>query len=384
MTSTVRAGSPPPGAFPPPAAFPPLNDDLGPFTDDRPRAPWGLRVLATLLDSALVAFVAFLGTGDSPPFGTLPAVGPSGDPVDETTTLWVAGTLLVLGVLQAYTGMTPGKRVAGISVVDDRSGRPIGLPGTIVRWFAHVLDAILLIGYVRAAFHREGRTFADSLLGTVAVRSTTPEPHPLVARLRAARDAHAPWLRWPRRVTGAVALVVCAAAAAASVMTGSGGGEQMSEHETSCASTGPSAATAVFGSARTVHEVSRLGITRTTTTTWRVAVGWSAGLGLDGADNPAVDATTVRLSVSTPGGPTYDSLDAVDGDPDGYPEGAETDDAGDGLWWSLPDLVASTELTASQDVTGWTAHTALVADDGTVLAECSAPVPALDTEPEDL
>ena len=382
MTSTVRAASPPPGAFPPPAAFPPPQDDLGPFTDDRPRAPWGLRVLATLLDSAVVASVAFFATGDAPELAALPGLG---EAAQDAGARWALGTLLVLGVLQAYTGMTPGKRVAGISVVDDRSGRPIGLPGTIVRWLAHVLDAIFLLGYLRAAFHREGRTFADSLLGTVAVRTTTPLPHPLVARLRAARDARAPWLRWPRRVTGVVALVVCAAAAAASVMTGSGGGEQMSEHETSCVSTGPSAATAVFGSARTVHEVSRLGITRTTTTSWRVAVGWSAGLGLDPGDAPDADATTVRLSVSTPGGPTYDSLDAVDGDPDGVAaDGVETDDAGDGLWWSLPDLVASTELTASQDVTGWTAHAALVADDGTVLAECAAPVPAIDTEPEDL
>ena len=253
----------------PRAPGPVLDGALGPFTDDRPCAPWGLRVLATLLDSALVASVVSLATGAVPTLAALPGLGkPGGDGGAG----WTAGTLLVLGILQAYTGTTPGKRVAHVAVVDDRTGRPIGLPGTVLRWFAHVLDAILLVGYLRSAFRKDGRTFADSLLGTVAVRTTAPSPHPLVARLRRARDARAPWLRWPRQVTSGIALVLCAASAAASVTASSGGGQQMSERQTSCLSTGDFAATAMIGSARSFDMDSRLGITRVDVT--RRPPGW--------------------------------------------------------------------------------------------------------------
>ncbi|MGW8566325.1 RDD family protein [Isoptericola sp. NPDC055881] len=131
--------SPAPVAPPPAPPNPPLTIEhaLGLFSDERPRAAWGLRLLAVLLDSAVVGSVVFLATGDDTGLAALPGLGDSGGPSDDAATAaWAAGTLLLLGVLQAYTGMTPGKRVAGISVVDDRSGRPIGLPGTALRWFA--------------------------------------------------------------------------------------------------------------------------------------------------------------------------------------------------------------------------------------------------------
>lgn len=356
----------------PRAPRPTLDGALGPFTDDRPCAAWGLRVLATLLDSALVAAVVFVATGAAPSLAALPGLGKPGGAGGAA---WTAAALLVLGVLQAYTGMTPGKRVAHVAVVDDGTGRPIGLPRTVLRWFAHVLDAILLIGYLRSAFRTDGRTFADSLFGTVAVRTTAPPPHPLVARLRRARDARAPWLRWPRPVTSGVALVLCAAAAAASVTSSSGGGEQMSERRTSCVDTGGPEAAATLGSARTFDRERRLGFTRTDLVGWRVAVGWSAGI--DTRDTPDIDVATVRLTVSAPDGATYDAVDVAEAvDP--------TVDGGDDLWWSQPDLVASTQVTAPEDVTGWTARTALLDADGAVLAECSAPVPTITTDPADL
>ncbi|SKC59293.1 RDD family protein [Krasilnikoviella flava] len=364
---------------PPAGRRPAVEHALGPFTRARPPAAWVLRVLATLLDSALVASVAFLATGGGPTLAALPVLGKPGGGGGAG---WTVGTLLVLGALQAYTGMTPGKRVAGIAVVDDGSGRPIGLPGTMVRWFAHVLDAILLIGYLRAAFRRDGRTFADSLLGTVAVRTTTPEPHPLVARLRTARDTHAPWLRWPRRVTSAVALVLCAAAATMSITASSGGGQQMSEQETSCLSTGDFAPTAVIGSARSFDMDSRLGITRVDVTRWQVAVAWSTGLGIDSSDNPEVGDLRARLTATSPDGRSHSWAES--------PGATGLDEAGDGFdevagdpWISLADEVASAVVTVPEEPTGWTARAELL-DDGAVVAECSAPVPAIETDPADL
>ena len=356
----------------PPAPRPALDGALSPLTDDRPPAAWGLRVLATLLDSALVASVVFLATGAGPTLAALPALGkPGGDGGAG----WTAGTLLALGMLQAYTGMTPGKRAAGVAVVDDRTGRPIGLPGTVLRWFAHVLDAILLIGYLRSAFRKDGRTFADSLLGSVAVRTTTPEPHPLVARLRTIRDTRAPWLRWPRRVTAVAALVLCAAAAAMSLTASSGGGQQMSERQTSCTSTGDFAATAMIGSARSFDMDSRLGISRVDVTRWQVAVAWSTGLGVDSRDNPQVGHLDARITVTSPDTAALAWAES--------PGGTDPDEAADGAWFSLTDEVASTVVTVPEEPTGWTARAELL-DDGAVVAECSAPVPAIETDPADL
>ncbi|MEL7978121.1 RDD family protein [Isoptericola sp. F-RaC21] len=358
-----------------------VQHSLGPFTAKRPPAAWGLRVLATLLDSALVASVVFLATGASPSLAALPGLGKPGGTGGAG---WTAGTLLALAVLQAYTGMTPGKRVAQVAVVDDRTGRPIGLPGTVLRWFAHLLDALLLIGYLRSAFRRDGRTFADSLLGTVAVRTTSPEAHPVVRRLRAVRDARAPWLRVPRRVTGALALVLCAASAAASLTAGTGGSQQMSEDGTSCVSTGDVAASALFGTSRSFEHASRLGITRVSDTRWEVGVGWSSAFGVDSARSPVVGAVTAALAVTGPDGTTFTSPDSSF---DGIVVGEDASPEGDGdldendLWWTVPEPIASTTITTDQDVTGWTARAALVDDDGTVLAECSAPVPTIDAGP---
>lgn len=357
------------------APRPALDGALDPFTDDRPCAPWGLRVLATLLDSALVASVVFLATGAAPTLAALPGLG---EPGGTGGAAWTVGTLLALGLLQAYTGMTPGKRVAQVAVVDDRTGRPIGLPGTVLRWFAHVLDAILLIGYLRSAFRKDGRTFADSLLGTVAVRTTAPPPHPLVVGLRTFRDRHAPWLRWPRAVTGGVALVLCAASAAASVTASSGGEQQMSERQTSCLSTGDFAATAMIGSARSFDHESRLGLRHVEVTRWQVAVAWSTGLGADSGKNPELADPAARVTVTSPDGRSHHWAESqaaagLDGAGDGI------DEADDVAWFSPADEVASTVVTAPEDVAGWTAHAELL-DDGAVVAECSAPVPTIDAE----
>ncbi|MFE5335002.1 RDD family protein [Isoptericola sp. NPDC056573] len=357
----------------------PVEHALGPFPPDRPPAAWGLRVLATLLDSAIVAAVVFLATGAAPTLAALPGLGKPGGTGGAA---WTAGTLLALGILQAYTGATPGKRVAHVAVVDDRTGRPIGLLGTVLRWFAHMLDAILLIGYLRSAFRKDGRTFADSLLGTVAVRTTAPPAHPLVARLRASRDRHAPWLRWPRPVTGGVALVLCAAAAAASVTASSGGGQQMSEQQSSCMSTGDFAATAMIGSARSFDMDSRLGITRVDVTRWQVAVAWTTGLSVDSSDNPEVGDLDARLTVTSPDGRyLYWAESPGTTGPDEAGDGI--DEAADAAWFSPADEVASTVVTVPVEPTGWSARAELL-DGGAVVAECSAPVPTIDADPASL
>ncbi|WP_158068903.1 RDD family protein [Cellulosimicrobium sp. CUA-896] len=102
---------------------------------------------------------------------------------------WTSSPLLVLVVvamlaLQGYAGATPGKRVAGVAIVRADTRRPAGFLAAVLRVVAHLLDAILLIGYLRPLWHAERRTVADSVVGTVAVQTREPPPHPWFARFR--------------------------------------------------------------------------------------------------------------------------------------------------------------------------------------------------------
>lgn len=156
----------------------PTLPGLGPDPAQPSYASWGRRVAAYLLDTALVSSVAFLALG---PVGS-PAILPGFVPGSSTTATdsgWLVATAVTLTLLQAYTGSTAGKRTVGIVVVREETGRPAGLVATVLRWLAHLLDSILLIGFLRPLWHPRRKTFADSLVRTVVLRSIrTPGPHP--------------------------------------------------------------------------------------------------------------------------------------------------------------------------------------------------------------
>ena len=140
-------------------------------------ASWGRRVVAALLDTAVLGAVAWFAGGGRI---AVPSLQPTFDSGPETDLLpWtssgaVVGAVVLMLALQGLTGQTPGRRVVGIQVVrapaDGPAGGPPGVLRSVVRCWAHLLDAILLIGYLRPLWHPEGRTFADGLLGTVVVR----------------------------------------------------------------------------------------------------------------------------------------------------------------------------------------------------------------------
>jgi len=129
-------------------------------------ATWTRRVIGALLDSAILSATAFLvegylsgiawwgtsGSGDRPPRGKEVIVA-----------------LGVLLLVQAFTGATPGKRVVGIRVVHDVTGRPLGVLRTVGRELAHIVDAFCMIGYLRPLWHPRRRTVADSAVGSDVV-----------------------------------------------------------------------------------------------------------------------------------------------------------------------------------------------------------------------
>ena len=152
----------------------PLPVEVGPVAV--PYASWVRRAVAAVLDGAVLAGVTWYVAGDgyvAPP--SLPALGEAasnGAPWGSSPAL--VGVWLLMLVAQGLTGQTPGRRVVGIAVVraprDGAVGGPPGVLRSVLRWFAHVLDAILLVGYLRPMWNPEHRTFADSLVGTVVVR----------------------------------------------------------------------------------------------------------------------------------------------------------------------------------------------------------------------
>jgi Mce-associated membrane protein len=142
-------------------------------------ATWGQRVIAAILDNAILAGVTWLalGAGFTQPTLT-PGFGTSGDAgrPDDPLILVPVGAVAILLVLQALTGWTPGKLVVGIRVLREQSAAPAGLWTTLARWALHLLDAILLIGYLRPLWHQKRQTFADGIVRTVVVQAVPDLP----------------------------------------------------------------------------------------------------------------------------------------------------------------------------------------------------------------
>lgn len=163
-----------------------------------PRAPWLTRALAVVLDTALLGTCAWLVAPGATAPELWPGLSSSAEPdASGGTTAAVVAVVVALLLLQGWTGASPGKRAVGVVVVDTGTGRPVGFWRTLLRQVLHVLDAILLVGYLRPLWHPERRTFADSIARTdVVVAPWPPAWHRVAAPVR----------RWARPV--AVALCV--------------------------------------------------------------------------------------------------------------------------------------------------------------------------------
>ncbi len=145
-----------------------------PVVARRPQAPLGRRLLAGLLDSAIVSVGAALLLSPAAFYFWQP---------DETREVAFAPILmsvllvLLVAVLAAtyhvyfwgVRGATPGKRVLGLAVESERGDLPIGVPKAFLRLVGYALSGILLgIGFLMAAFG--GASLHDRIAGTRVVR----------------------------------------------------------------------------------------------------------------------------------------------------------------------------------------------------------------------
>ncbi|WP_179950939.1 RDD family protein [Xylanimonas oleitrophica] len=135
-------------------------------------ASWTRRVLAAVLDQSLLVGAAWFFAG--PDVGA-PTLWPTLWDADvDAAQPWTSSFALVIVAvlllgLQGDTGWTPGKLVVGIAVVRDGDLRPAGFLRTVARAVFHLVDALLMIGYLRPLWNAERRTFADSAMATVVV-----------------------------------------------------------------------------------------------------------------------------------------------------------------------------------------------------------------------
>ncbi|GGS58031.1 hypothetical protein GCM10010156_15740 [Planobispora rosea] len=77
---------------------------------------------------------------------------------------------LLIRIEEGAHGQTPGKRVAGIWLVQEESGLFVGAGTAMARSFCHIVDALPLgIGYLFPLWDPKGQTFADKITGTLVV-----------------------------------------------------------------------------------------------------------------------------------------------------------------------------------------------------------------------
>lgn len=125
-------------------------------TPSGPRASFGERFLAALIDGLLLGVAGFLLPRVLGLFGSL---------------LSILAGLAYYGYLEGSpSGQTIGKRAMNIRVIDYASGGAIGVPRALIRYVARFVSSIpCLLGYFWMLWDPEKQTWHDKLATTVVV-----------------------------------------------------------------------------------------------------------------------------------------------------------------------------------------------------------------------
>ena len=149
--------------------------------------PWVTRVLAYLIDVVPAVIVFFVGiaievgtrqrlcAATTTPYDIAPYCATGNSYVGLSGFLGSMVIALVYlvwnyGYRQGRTGSSLGKSVLKCRVVDERSGQPIGFGRSVLRQFAHAVDAVICyVGFLFPLWDARRQTLADKLLKTVCV-----------------------------------------------------------------------------------------------------------------------------------------------------------------------------------------------------------------------
>jgi len=120
-----------------------------------PLAEWPQRVLAGLIDGAIVAVPYLILIRMSVGLALLVNLG----------------LTVYLQHMQGTTGQTPGKKVIGLRLLREADGQVLGFPAAIGRYILHLIDAAAcFVGYLWPIWDAKRQTFADKIIGSVVIR----------------------------------------------------------------------------------------------------------------------------------------------------------------------------------------------------------------------
>jgi uncharacterized RDD family membrane protein YckC len=163
MTEPRQPNPTPGNPFTPPAAPGETGQTPAPYAGQAPsgasgpRANFGYRLLAALVDGVILGVV----------YGIVYVLSSES----------AAGLIQLVVGIAYYTylegspsGQTAGKRIVGIRVIDLRTGGSIGYGRALARYFGRILSTIpCLLGYFWMLWDREKQTWHDKLVTSVVV-----------------------------------------------------------------------------------------------------------------------------------------------------------------------------------------------------------------------
>jgi uncharacterized RDD family membrane protein YckC len=121
-----------------------------------PRASFGRRLVAYLIDSILIGII----------YGIIYAIN---EPLGVVASL-VTGLIYFSYFDGSENGQTVGKMALGIRVIDFRTGGPIGFGRGFIRWLGRIVSTIpCFLGYLWALWDKEKQGWQDKIATTVVV-----------------------------------------------------------------------------------------------------------------------------------------------------------------------------------------------------------------------
>jgi uncharacterized RDD family membrane protein YckC len=136
------------------------------------RAQWGERVLAYLIDIALISIPVALGQMVLVLGGQRPGVGAGGAGIVAALAALVSLGVWAWnrGVRQGRTGRSVGKSTVGLVLLAESDGQPVGTGRALLRDVAHILDALpCYLGFLWPLWDAKRQTWADKIVKTTVL-----------------------------------------------------------------------------------------------------------------------------------------------------------------------------------------------------------------------
>lgn len=131
-------------------------------------ANWPVRITSSAIDGLAVGWpVVLLYTATS---------GHRSEATFDTARVATVVLAVLMASWEGRTGLTPGKALLRLRLVDQFDGQPVGPGRAYRRRFAHALDALSCgLGFVWPLWDEQRQTFADKVARTVVVaRENSP------------------------------------------------------------------------------------------------------------------------------------------------------------------------------------------------------------------